>query len=1690
MNTIIVNTVNDEADGSIMDGDISLRDALAAAESNDLIIFAEAIESDTIRLDATLGALTVAGKNIVIDGDVDRDGNRITISGDSDNDGNGDTRLLTIANDSDLLILDVTLTKGFERGADGANSSIEGRDGEDGQDGIGGINNAGNLTLSYVTLSDTTGIGGAGGAGYSAENLINSTGGDAGVGIGGILNTGTLIIQNTIFDNNSGTGGIGGIGGDGGPTTEGGYARIGENGGRGGDAASSIFNKGILGLYNPESTFQNGLADGGAGGIGGGGSNATFNFGEDGADGADGGDGGQGGNAATILNENQIYSGKIVLRGNMGNGGTGGTKGYGGPGSSSGLVGGADGVNGNPGSDGNDGLFSIGILNVNGATSEATQIRIVDTASDENDGDFSAGNFSLREAIDQVEDGGTIRFDSTVFAADANISNNIRILVTNGSLNVDKSIVIDGDTNGDGIADVTLDGSSQEFAVPTIKSSSDSSDLQLQNLVLTNAESSQSGYIIDADAGNLSILNSTVSDSNTAGYGVVSIASNVDAVIANSAFINNYSYVGAIDTSGNLTVINSTFHGNYGSRGIAGSSGAIYLNNSQLSIYSSTISGNAAVDGAGGIFNNGGTLNITNSIVAGNTTINSDPDITSLLDLAITNSNGRNIFGSEISGSVDGDIQLGVGNTNTLADVFDSVALTTLGAVSVNSGALSVNGGRTPSVPILLDGLAENRADLNDQISESTLGRDVDGDGVISNSLDVFDQLGARRIANNTDIGAVETNLPILTLNQLQDAEFGNRFNDNSDNDGIVSFVFTETEAQNPRLIFQGFDIDFDDEVEVLLNDRSLGFIDKGVDGGFKTYEFVLPSVLQQSGDNIVTFRQSLNETFSWGVTNLVLTEAAQTDFRLVRDVQESGEFGNNFNGTTDDDGSITFGFVGNGTTLQLDFNGFDIDTGSEVSVLLNGFELRLLPAGVNDGIQPYQVTIPSFIQNIGDNVLEFRQLDNPAFRWGVTDILLSEPPLLDTETTETDSFGNRFNGTTDTDGITAFRFDRADGNPFVLQLDGFDIDTSDEVEVRLNERLIGTLGEGVNNGLQSYVVPTVNFFSDNQNDSVIEFRQAGDPNFAWGVTNLSLLEADTLRIDALNANEFGNRFNTNNDEDGLLSFVFSEVFFDVDYRLTFNAFDIDFSDEVEILHNGQSLGFLDAGTNNGETAYEFILVNDPTYTLFDETIQFRQARDPNFAWGVTDLFLSPIIRLNEGMSDSGAFGNRFFFANNTSGEVDFVFANTGTSLHLSFDGFDIDFDDEVEVFLNDTSLGFLDAGVDNGLQSYGITLSAAQQQAGDNILTFSQARDPNFAWGVTELLLTDLQTTDVLTLSGDAVENGSFGNRFNGASNDSGSIIFSFENTGTAQRLAFDGFDIDFADEVQVLLNGDSLGFLDPGVNNGLQAYEFAISAAEQQLGTNIVTFQQARDPGFAWGVTNLVIDAQSQSNFRLLEGALNAGEFGNRFNGNTDADGSITFGFVGRGEPLQLNFGGFDIDGGAEVEVFLNGASQGRLEAGVDNGTRPYQIAFDPNDQTIGDNVVEFRQIDNPNFAWGVTDLLLTEIPELTVGTRETGAFGNRFNGQTDSDGEVAFTFAGTDNALSFSFDGFDIDTGNEVELFLNDTSLGRLDAGVDNGTQRYTVTISEMNQQSGDNILEFRQIDTLAFAWGVTDLELTLL
>ena len=232
--------------------------------------------------------------------------------------------------------------------------------------------------------------------------------------------------------------------------------------------------------------------------------------------------------------------------------------------------------------------------------------------------------------------------------------------------------------------------------------------------------------------------------------------------------------------------------------------------------------------------------------------------------------------------------------------------------------------------------------------------------------------------------------------------------------------------------------------------------------------------------------------------------------------------------------------------------------------------------------------------------------------------------------------------------------------------------------------------------------------------------------------------------------------------------------------------------------------------------------------------------------------------QLTLGELESGRWGNHWAGRSEPDGEVTASFEGTDSDLTLSLVGYDVDLRREVEVLLNGEHLGYLQRGRNNGFNDGDSFFIAADQQvSGTNVVTIAQAHNVNWKWGVTDILLDVYTPPTDMSLTVGETETSRFGNRWGGLSEPDGEVTAAFQGTGGDLQLSVRGFDIDYNREIEVLLNGERLGFLSRGRNMRLNGGDdFLISADQQVLGQNVLTFKQAISPNWMWGVTDLLLE------------------------------------------------------------------------------------------------------------------------------------------------------------------------------------------------------------------------------------------
>lgn len=376
-------------------------------------------------------------------------------------------------------------------------------------------------------------------------------------------------------------------------------------------------------------------------------------------------------------------------------------------------------------------------------------IQLVSSATDENDGDHTFGNHSLREALANAAS--TTGEDMIVFRQELD-GQTITLSSSLGELS------IDSDTNivarGADLLTIDAAGASRIVNVqPNVAASISGlkltggvanegggiysqGDLTLDSVVIAINSASSGGGIYQS-GGSLTIDRSTI-DSNTASFaGGGVVASGVDSVSLTSSTIsrNQSPYVGGFwANDAEVDFVNTTISTNTASNGFGG--GAYFSAPSTsprtATLTNVTVANNSAGTGSGGgIYVSGSYVDVTlnNTLVAGNTSnIGADDVFGSFNSLSAFN----------LIGAIDGATGLGAASnlTGTRAAVLDA-GLTALGD----------HGGLTET-HALLDG--SSAVDAGDDALASVLGITTDQRGE-----DRFDD-GDGDTLDQIDIGAFE----------------------------------------------------------------------------------------------------------------------------------------------------------------------------------------------------------------------------------------------------------------------------------------------------------------------------------------------------------------------------------------------------------------------------------------------------------------------------------------------------------------------------------------------------------------------------------------------------------------------------------------------------------------------------------------------------------------------------------------------------------------------------------------------------------------------------------------------------------------------------------------------------------------------------------------------------------------------
>ncbi|WP_319419914.1 choice-of-anchor Q domain-containing protein [Pleurocapsa sp. FMAR1] len=368
--------------------------------------------------------------------------------------------------------------------------------------------------------------------------------------------------------------------------------------------------------------------------------------------------------------------------------------------------------------------------------------RIVTTLNDEDDGDLSADDISLREAILESNSGDSITFDPSLSGG--------KITLTLGELTVDKSLSI----LGLGADKLTIDADNKSRVFNVDNGSDTRLDVAIAKLTITGGNAAEEGGGGINNQENLTVNQSIIRGNSAKSGGGVSTNKFATTTVNNSTISENLAEFGGgvYNSDSNTTINNSTISNNnsteYGGGGIFDSTyegGSTIVNNS-------TISGNTAQGQGGGIDANAFfRLEVNNSTITDNTAKNS---------LNVAGGNGSGVYSfsgvstftsSIIAGNAKNDDFAGDGKSggnNFIGKVNSTVFVngikqdivgTNKAPIDPQLGELQDNGGLTFTHALLPDSPAINTGSNTNKLTTDQRGKGFE-----------------RTLFDATDIGAFE----------------------------------------------------------------------------------------------------------------------------------------------------------------------------------------------------------------------------------------------------------------------------------------------------------------------------------------------------------------------------------------------------------------------------------------------------------------------------------------------------------------------------------------------------------------------------------------------------------------------------------------------------------------------------------------------------------------------------------------------------------------------------------------------------------------------------------------------------------------------------------------------------------------------------------------------------------------------
>ncbi len=204
--------------------------------------------------------------------------------------------------------------------------------------------------------------------------------------------------------------------------------------------------------------------------------------------------------------------------------------------------------------------------------------------------------------------------------------------------------------------------------------------------------------------------------------------------------------------------------------------------------------------------------------------------------------------------------------------------------------------------------------------------------------------------------------------------------------------------------------------------------------------------------------------------------------------------------------------------------------------------------------------------------------------------------------------------------------------------------------------------------------------------------------------------------------------------------------------------------------------------------------------------------------------------------------------------EVTYIFPGRAGHLHLSYQAYDIDIPDEVQILLNGTKVAKMPFTADNQWSgNLGVVLSdGLVNNTSPNLVIFDNTKNPPGAllWGVRQVAIEscfELPSTVA------------YGKIPGGDQTHADRVIYWFPGKPGDMNLFYEAFDINDTDELDIILNGTKIRDEAVTANNGWSTIRTLLlpDAMVNDTEANIVIFDNTKNPlnALNWGVRNVSV-------------------------------------------------------------------------------------------------------------------------------------------------------------------------------------------------------------------------------------------